>query len=80
MFEHSQAIHAHQRQAQVTTSARGNQPSTSQPSTHGQNSGRAITQDLLTSALAGAMSGSPQSSLSSLDISNRWLVLPLQIV
>ena len=74
MFEHSQAIHAHQRQAQVTTSAQGNQPSMSQPSTQRQNSRGAITQDLLTSALAGAMSGSPQPSpLSSLDISNRWL-------
>ncbi|XP_064383642.1 ubiquitin-like protein 7 isoform X2 [Halichondria panicea] len=71
MFEHSQAIHAHQRQAQVTTSAQGNQPSMSQPSTQRQNSRGAITQDLLTSALAGAMSGSPQPSpLSSLDISN----------
>ena len=87
MFEDSQAIHAHQQHSQVTVTtdspqgSSGSQPSSvhaqsgasAQYGVQRQNSGGAITQDLLSSALAGAMSGSPQPSpLSSLTMSNRW--------
>lgn len=73
MFEHSQALHAHQRQQQSSNNATGVaiqetsfNPSTSQQ--HGsllfgrQNSGgAAITQDQLTSALANAMNNTGAS-------------------
>lgn len=93
MFEHSQAIHAHQQQAQVNTPHQAHPPSgpqhateqrthqsTKQQATQNytaqyhttqrQNSGGAITQDQLASALAGAMSNSA-SPLSSLNMSHR---------
>ncbi len=82
MFEHSQAIHAHQQQTQVNTPHQAQEFSTSQfaPQQHTtrqqhhtiqrQNSGGAITQDQLASALAGAMSNQA-SPLSSLSMSHR---------
>ena len=87
MFEDSRAIQAHQQPSQVTVTTDPPQgSSSSQPSSlhaqsgasaqygvQRQNSGGAITQDLLSTALAGAMGGSPQASpLSSLTMSNRW--------